>query len=537
MAVKLAKKQKKKENAGQMIVTSFLEYISVLWVIVMAFALALYMKDGYFQIGTAKYNAFAHVAVFGMPVLLLLVILYLIFTIKETKISLSGTKQMLKNLSVTDRFVIAYLLFALLSFVCSGHMKESFWGYNGWFMGLFSQMVFVLMYFIFSRFLKDYPITLGAVCAVAFYVFLLGVLHRLLIDPIGVYENLEVKYKNQFLSTLGQASWYSGFMITILPLGMFFFWYFKNYVLRILAGIFVFVGFMTMVSQNTDSAYFGFLAATLVLFHVSVKDAGSMRRFFEVMLLFVLAPKCMQLLLKIWPNDIMWWDTLSRILITSNKMWFWAVLCIGMIVLFAVLQKKEKYPAAVMYKLRTVAYILLFIFLLACVCILVMGANGWLPAGIAAWVQKIPYLTWNNLWGNQRGFTWSFTANMYAEMGLKNKLIGVGPDCYAIYAHGAYTEILKEQWGGSILTNAHNEWFNMLINTGLFGAAAYLGIFVSALVRFVKHSDGKPVLIGLAACIAAYMAHNLFCYQQVLCTPFVFVFMAIGEYQLRKKEK
>ena len=97
--------------------------------------------------------------------------------------------------------------------------------------------------------------------------------------------------------------------------------------------------------------------------------------------------------------------------------------------------------------------------------------------------------------------------------------------------------MLKEQWGGAVLTNAHNEWLNMFVNVGFFGGIAYLGIFVTALVRFVKNCEKRPLLLGLAACIAAYMAHNLFCYQQVLCTPFVFLFMAIGEYQIRKKEE
>ena len=50
------------------------------------------MKDGYYQIGTAKYDAYARVVVYGMPVLLLLVILYIIFSVKEKGITLQGLK-------------------------------------------------------------------------------------------------------------------------------------------------------------------------------------------------------------------------------------------------------------------------------------------------------------------------------------------------------------------------------------------------------------------------------------------------------------
>ena len=536
MAVKLAKKQKKKENTGKLVTTSFLEYLTVLWVIVMSFAIALYMEDGYFQIGTAKYDAYAHVVVFGLPVLIIVSILYMIFACKETGISGTAIKTLGKSLSVTDWFMLSYTVFVLLSFFGSGHIKEAFWGYSGWYMGLFSQLSFVLVYFICSRFLKDYPVVLGALCIVTFYVYVIGILHRLLIDPIGVYDNLENHYKNMFLSTMGQASWYSSFMITVLPLGMFAYWYFENKILRLLSGVFVFAGFMTLVSQNSDSAYFGFAAAMLVLFHVSVTKAGRMRRFFELALLFLLAPKAMWLLLKVYPNEIMWWDTISRILLTGAKVWIWAAVCIGMIVIFAVMEKKDRYPLKAMKMVRTAVYIIFGVLLLLCVGILIAGAQGWLSATMIEKLQRRPYLVWSRTWGNGRGFTWSFTAQMFAEMSWKNKMLGVGPDCYAIYAHANYNELIRSKWEGSILTNAHNEWLNAFVNTGCFGGVAYLGIFVSALVRFVKKSQHRPVLLGAAACIAAYMGHNLFCYQQVLCTPFIFVFMAIGEYQMRKKE-
>ncbi len=537
MAVKLAKNKQPKENTGKLITVSFLEYLCAFWAIVLSFAVPLYMKKGYYQIGTAKYDAYARVVVYGMPVLLLLVLLYIIFSVKEKGITLQGWKNLWADMSVTDRFVLGYVLVVLLSYLFCGQWKEAFWGYNGWYMGLFSQLSFVLIYFIFSRFMKDSPLVLSVLCAVSAYVFIVGIQHRLLIDTIGVYDTLIDHYKRQFLSTLGQASWYSSFMTVILPIGMFAFWYFKNLILRVVAGIFLLVSFMTMVTQNTDSAYFGFLAATLVLFHVSVKDAEKMRRFFEVMLLFALAPKCMQFLFKMYPNEIMAWNAISSILLFDTRVWMLSVFCIVMIAVFALLCKKEKYPEKAMRIFRTVVYVLLGILIAFWAVLLVWSANGQLPGALEMLAEKVPYLKWDKTWGNHRGFTWGFTTQMYADMNFKNKLIGVGPDCYAVYAHGNYTELLKEQWSGAILTNAHNEWLNMFINTGFFGGVAYLGIFVTALVRFVKNSEKYPLLLGMAACIAAYMAHNLFCYQQVLCTPFVFLFMAIGEYQIRKKEK
>lgn len=111
---------------------------------------------------------------------------------------------------------------------------------------------------------------------------------------------------------------------------------------------------------------------------------------------------------------------------------------------------------------------------------------------------------------------------MIMEMNPFHKLFGVGPDHFAGYAYSLYEEELNWKWGNNVLTNAHNEWVNMIVDYGFLGAAAYIGFFLSALVRFVKNSEDSPVFLCAAGCIVSYMGHNLFCYQQVLCTPFVF---------------
>ena len=308
----MANKKKEKENTGKLVVAGFLEYLCALWALVFVIAVPVYMKNAYFEIGVAKYNAYAHIVVFGFPVILLFVLLYMGFSLREKKTFSKRVTAFLKSMSLTDWFVVGYVLFVLLSFFVCDYKKEAFWGYDGWYMGLFSQLTFVVIYFVFSRFLKSYNLLLTVLCATAFYVFVLGILHRLLIDPLNVYEGLSYYHKNRFLSTLGQASWYSGFMMTVLPIGMFLFCNVRHLALRVAAGIFTLAGFMTLVSQNTDSAYFAFLAAMLVLLYVAVKDAGSMRKWFELAFLFCLAPKCMQFLLMAFPNELMEWDFVSK---------------------------------------------------------------------------------------------------------------------------------------------------------------------------------------------------------------------------------
>nr|MCR5525994.1 hypothetical protein [Lachnospiraceae bacterium] len=46
---------------------------------------------------------------------------------------------------------------------------------------------------------------------------------------------------------------------------------------------------------------------------------------------------------------------------------------------------------------------------------------------------------------------------------------------------------------------------------------------------FAKRSKTTPEVIAPIMCIVAYMAHNFFCYQQIICTPVIFIIIGAGE--------
>ena len=79
MSTKLVKNSQKKqqESTAAEVLQNLLEYLTVLFGIIMAGVLVFYMQEGYVKIGTAKFNVYAHVCVFGMPLLLLLAIFWL----------------------------------------------------------------------------------------------------------------------------------------------------------------------------------------------------------------------------------------------------------------------------------------------------------------------------------------------------------------------------------------------------------------------------------------------------------------------------
>ena len=111
-------------------------------------------------------------------------------------------------------------------------------------------------------------------------------------------------------------------------------------------------------------------------------------------------------------------------------------------------------------------------------------------------------------------------------------IFGAGSDQYYSVIDKYESSQIKEAIK-SVATNAHNEWLTAFVNYGIIGGAAYIGIFISSLLRYTKHRHILPYVAATAGCIVAYMAHNFFSFQQFICTPYAFVALGMGEQIIR----
>ena len=93
--------------------------------------------------------------------------------------------------------------------------------------------------------------------------------------------------------------------------------------------------------------------------------------------------------------------------------------------------------------------------------------------------------------------------------------------------------MLHEHFGGSRLTNAHNELLTGLVNTGILGAGFYLGIFVSFIFKCIKRGEKDSEFYIFALCAVCYLIHNVVSFAQILNLPFMFIIMGMGSKKLR----
>lgn len=503
-------------------IESVMAYLLAVTLSVMCIVVAFYAKDGYNQIGNAKFAVYRVAMLAGFLPFLVLGAVYLAFFLRE------GQFRTIR-LSVTDVCVLVYLFFTTISVISGGFYERALWGSFGWNMGWMSQLSFALIYLGLSRFGVYYRPVLAVYCGSAFPVFFIAVLHRMLIDPLGFYRGLQGYQMAQFLSTMGQATWYASYLVVALPVGMAVFLFAKGTLWRVLGGVYTSVGFASLVTQNSDSAYFAMAGFMMVFFWVCVESRETLNRFVEVCTLFFAAGKAMHFLMKIHPNPDLKYDFVTALVLDGKITWVLLGLCL-LFSLFLYGRKDRPYSVERMRRVRRWVLTIVAVAVALMVGLILLQSRGLLSGGIGEALNAVSYFNWGSEWGNGRGRIWSFSVRVFARESMAHKLFGIGPDCFSSYAAAVHSEEVALLWGEKLLTNAHNEWLTALINTGIFGAAAYVGIFITAVGRFLKVRQQNYLLVGAAASTVSYMAYNFFCYQQVCCTPFVFIMLGIGEY-------
>lgn len=510
-----------------------------LWQVILCIYLMLlfgvypfYFKNQYSGMGGNKYRFF-------MVITLAFLCIALFTGFFCTGIKLYKKQSVIKKgkrLSLLDKWMLAYGTAAAFSFLLCEEKRTGFLGQEGWYMGFLVQLIFLALYFIISYTWKWDNAVIIVLCIASAGVFLLGILHRFYIDPLGMYAGMDKTYTLKFLSTIGQATWYSSYLCTLFPVGLFYFWYSRNEKIRILAGAYCAAAFGTLVTQNSDSAFFALGAVFLMLFWKAFDSAFFRKRFLETLLLLLASFVGMGTLQILFVEHTAALDGLS--LFFSQSLWMWAVFVIILVIyaFWCLYEKKEpeekndNREEKRSKKIRAALFILAGIAATGVLFFVFLNTRGYWQKWFGVTVSN-NYLYFDETWGNNRGFTWRFSAKMFGELPFLRKLFGVGPDCFASYAYGipAYAVQLSAMWGESALTNAHNELLNGLICYGIVGGAAYTGIFVAAAIRFWKGFPKTPFGFAVVMCIISYLAHNFFCYQQIVCTPFLFVLLGMAE--------
>ena len=493
-----------------------------------------YAPGGYVRIGEVKYIFFRNVSLVTLAVMACMILLSV--AVRRDR---DWIVRNYRKMSVTDWFVYGYFVAVLLSYLCSAYKEDALWGTEGWYMGVITQLIFVFIYFLFSRYFHCHLGWIGVWLLAAAGVFLLGICNRYSLYPI-VLEGSSAG----FISTLGNINWFCGYWSVTAPIGITLYWCSDKIWIRILSALYSIIAMLSGLTQGSNSAYVVFMIMLLALFLASIGNRTKTYRFLELWMIFAVSCCLGDLLLSLPELQYNYMPEREDIISYITSILLTRKVSLGMLVFVSgcssVLQELEKYKIIQIgdYTKRHPRFKgIVTAVVITAVCAAVIGLCTYIGAlhvdeALQAMKSDAGYKqVFKDDWGNGRGGAWNCGINAYRSMDTLHKIVGVGPDCFADYVYDVpeLAERLAGQFVNQRLTNAHNEQLTVLVNVGALGWLCYAGIFVSAFVRYMRRADRQPMLYLCAVGILAYTAHNMVSFQQVLNAPFVFIVLGIGE--------
>lgn len=431
----------------------------------------------------------------------------------------------------TDWFVLIYLVSVIISYIGAADRKAAFWGVDTWYMGLVAQLLFVGIYFGISRSYSEKKHLKVLTAVVGGIVGGIVILQRFGIDVAHLYEGFSEDVKLDFVTTLGQVTWSSSYISILLIAGMGIYYLTEEKREKIFWGSCIGIGFATEMLLNSDSGMIAVLTAWMMMLWLAVGSRRRLLALTEIVVTALTATAVVGILERIFAERMIPIDAVYLKTAQSGAVY---TLLAGAVLFYFLVKRDWIHGDA---KKRTVR-ILRGIYA-ALVCLGIVGVIVLFVLHGKGYFSGSPtenYFRFTIWWGNSRGFIWRTGAAVFADFNIWRKLFGCGPDCFTPYAYQLMGDAINEFWHNQIVPNVHNEWFNGLINYGIVGGAAYLGIFVSAACRMMKSAfDGKGTLIfGIGLAVAGYMVHNVLCYQQIVGTPLIFILLGTGIAKVRK---
>jgi len=503
--------------------------IYMLFVIIV---IPIYHVNGYYGIATSKEMAFMKVArdllvLFAVEIVLMGLLLF--FDKKSWK---EKIKRISRSFSITEWCAICYGIVLCCSFLFTDYRIEALWGAEGWYMGFFVQLTLLVAFFQIVHIWKKRLWIFAMIFPASMLQFLLGYLNR-----FGIYPFEMPGSSPLFISLIGNINWYCGYMVTVLFAVVYLVW--KGIANRIWEKVFLYgyllIGFASLVTQGSSSGIMTLAGVLVLLFYLSVRDGKKMYYLCSIVLLLSVACLFTWIIRQYAPDAITYREPSIELLTNTMLSLILTVLFGGMVLCLNRLVRISQYPERI--AVGCAKGITVIIVTAVVVSIFIMVYNGMFPGRLGV-LSKASLFNFSPEWGSKRGATWMAGLMCFAEQGIGKKMIGIGPDCMGIYVRLDASEQIKalimEQFATLKLTNAHNEWITVLVDYGILGFVAYVGMLTSAILRYIKigiKGTGTRAWVA-GACglgIFAYTIHNMVSFQQVTNTSIMYILLGIGE--------
>ena len=443
---------------------------------------------GYADILETKYWTYCVIAI-GMAVIVgILALIMLLVDKKENSGIYSGElfsalkpRNWKKTFTLADAGVIAFWAFAGISTLQSEWLYEAFWGNEGRYSGFFLITIYVVFYFIVSRYWNVKTWILEAFLASGMILCLIGITDYFQLDVLNFRGNMRPEQSAIFTSTIGNINTYTAYVAIVMGVAAGGFAAAKGKLQTIWYYVCMTVAFFAIIMGCSDNAYLALGALFAFMPLMLFRSRKGVIRYLVMVSTFATVIQCIDFINHKYEGIVLGLDSLFKIVANLPGLMvlvlaLWAI-TITVYVTFkrnlaatgmaAAAQKQDMGELSPVLRrvwiIFLVAAFLIVVFLLVDANVLGHGER---------YSSLANYLVFNDEWGTSRGYIWRKSMEAYGKFPLKHKLFGYGPDTFGILTTDRFFGDMINATG-LIFDNAHNEYLQFLLTIGPIGLIAY----------------------------------------------------------------
>ena len=532
-------RNRNRNKSGKELNLSVVDTVILLYLLYISTFFLIYMHDMYFDITKTRAECF----LYGSAVFVgLAVVAYafemtfhsmLVFDKVNRKVSrkgiadyFGGWKEEETRLWLNPRFwaflfIISQAAAAFVNLIFASKddkiykgLKSAIIGDRGRHLGLMMMLVVFVVFMIISYKVKSVSSIYPVLLVVSIYMFYIAVVQHFGTDFKGWRKEIKASQKTIFMSTIGNMNTFGSYLCIFLGISIAAFIFTNKMFYRITSGAGIFAAAFTVMTAKSDNVYLGTAVSLVILFYIAVKRKRLMEWALAILLmaggLFT-----MSVLDKVKSGSKGHLNGVASLVGNPKIMGIFLAVAVALftVLLLLKLLKKELYEGFQNKKLM--------------IGVTIAGVVGVIAVVILGISSNNELFTFNDRWGEFRGYIWKRSARVFGKANLRNKVFGHGNetvrDIMLTYYRKEMPEVTRKVYDSS-----HNVILQRLLTVGLFGCIAYLGLVFTSIRYMIKNAAGNPEIIACASAAAAYFAEAMVDPEQSVTTPLFYVVLAVG---------
>lgn len=500
---------------------TFLSVFVGIYVLLIGVGVPIVVRDMYFDILVVKYYFYC---ISTILIAVLVVGYFLTMGLKQNRLSIKGFyfKNILKNLTLMDYAVLAYLIVAIISTITSDYLFESFWGNEGRYTGLFLIILYVVSYFCVSRLWKFKTWYIDIILLAGIFVCLFGISDYFKLDIFHFKIAMISEQRPMFTSTIGNINTYTAYVGILTAIATVLFSTDGNRRKMLWHYFCMVISFFAIIMGVSDNAYLSLGALFGLLPLYLFKNNKGIQKYVIILATFFSVIQCIDWINGYFGERVLGIESVFDVLIRFHGLPFLVIGLWGIAAIFYFISYKKKSEVDNLGNMFRYLWMALLLLIVLAVLYGLYDCN--VTGNVDRYGSLGSYLLVNDDWGSARGYIWRSAMECYQDLPFWKKIIGYGPETFGILvmqktANNPYNQLFD---------NAHNEYLQMLTTVGFAGLMAYLTFIFEYVRRYFYYRDKTPYIIAIMFGVICYSVQAFVNINLPIVTPIFWLLLGMG---------